>query len=159
MVAGAAKIGVLFQVDADGILSVAATELSTGVEARVEVKPSYGLSEDEVTRMLQASFEYAEADVEIRSITEARVDAVRVIEAVKNALAADGESLLSEEEISAIEQSIAACESVLDAKDAVQIKDFTDQLARASDEFAARRMDASVRSALAGHDISEFDKE
>ncbi len=159
MVAGAAKIGVMFQVDADGLLSVSATELSTGVEARVEVKPSYGLSEDQVADMLRASFEYAEEDIETRSVTEARVEAVRVLDAVRGALAADGEQLLSSDEISALEDKMSELESVLDDNDKVVLADLTKALAEASDEFAARRMNASVNRALAGHAINEFEKE
>ena len=102
MVAGAAKIQVLFQVDADGILSVSAKELSTGIETHIEIKPSYGLTEDEITTMLKASFEYAEADVATRSLTEARVDAQRVVDAVVNAISADGERLLSADELAGL---------------------------------------------------------
>jgi molecular chaperone HscA len=170
MVAGAAKIGVVYQVDADGLLSVSATELSTGVEARVEVKPSFGLSENEVMSMLKASFDHAKEDVETRSLTEARVDAVRVIDAVKGALEADGEKLLSAEEIDALLSSIQNLEVVLGDPDktgtsalspkklAASITDLTTALSRASDEFAARRMNASVRLALAGHNIDELEK-
>ena len=113
MVAGAAKVGVLFQVDADGLLSVSATELSTGVAATVEVKPSYGLSETEITDMLKASFEHAAADVEARSVTEARVEAVRVRDAVENALALDGERLLSEAERQRILDVITQMNNIL----------------------------------------------
>ena len=158
MVAGAAKIGVLFQVDADGLLSVSATELSTGVEAKVEVKPSYGLNEDEIKSMLQASFEHAREDIDARSLTEARVDAVRVIEAVRGALKSDAENLLSPDEIDEIGKSIHQLESVLDGADSVAIQDLTRALSLATDEFAARRMDANVKLALAGHEINEFDK-
>ena len=158
MVAGAAKIGVLFQVDADGLLSVSATELSTGVEAKVEVKPSYGLNEGEITSMLQASFEHAREDIDARSLTEARVDAVRVIEAVRGALKSDAENLLSPDEIDEIGKSIHQLESVLDGADSVAIQDLTRALSLATDEFAARRMDANVKLALAGHEINEFDK-
>jgi molecular chaperone HscA len=159
MVAGAARIGVLFQVDADGLLSVSATEMSTGIEASIEVKPSYGLSEDEITTMLKASFEHAEEDASARSVTEARVDAVRVIDALRAALAADGERLLDADEIEALDRGISRLESVLDSGNARVIREATVALAQTSDEFAARRMDDSVRNALSGHSIEEFEEE
>lgn len=159
MVAGAAKIGVVFQVDADGLLSVSATEMSTGVQAHVEVKPSYGLSEVEVTNMLKASFSHAKEDVTARMISEARVDAVRVFDAVSNALAIDGEALLSAAEITTLENELKQLETVLNEKDAALISAQTSALAKASDDFAARRMDASVKSALAGHSIDDIEKE
>lgn len=157
MVAGAAKIGVLFQVDADGLLSVSATELSTGVQAQIEVKPSYGLSETEITTMLKASFEHAAADVETRSITEARVDAVRVRDAVKNALLADGERLLTKDEKALIESRIASLDAVLESKKSRQIVEQMEALAKVTDEFAGRRMDDSVRSALSGRSLDEME--
>ncbi|HIG41794.1 MAG TPA: Fe-S protein assembly chaperone HscA [Gammaproteobacteria bacterium] len=168
MVAGAARIGVMFQVDADGLLSVAARELSTGIEARVEVKPSYGLSEDEVMAMLKSSFDHAKEDIQTRSVAEARVDAVRVIDAVTGALAADGENLLSADEINAMRQSIENLQAGLDKTEgsegrpkntARSITDLTEALSKASDEFASRRMDASVKLALAGHRIDELEKQ
>ena len=157
MVAGAAKIGVLFQVDADGLLSVSATELSTGIQAQVEVKPSYGLSEVEITTMLKASFEHAAQDVETRSITEARVDAVRVRDAVKNALVVDGKRLLTKEELKVIEAKITALDAVLDSKKSREIIEHMEALAKATDEFASRRMDDSVRSALSGRSLDEME--
>ncbi|MCB1692413.1 MAG: Fe-S protein assembly chaperone HscA [Pseudomonadales bacterium] len=159
MVAGAARIGVVFQVDADGLLSVSATELTTGVAASIEVKPSYGLSESEITNMLKSSFEHAEEDAQARSLAEARVDGARVIDALRAALKQDGERLLSADEIRDLETAISALSAVLDGQDAGAIRDATQALADASDEFAARRMDDSVRSALAGHSIEEFDEE
>ncbi|MCB1645998.1 MAG: Fe-S protein assembly chaperone HscA [Pseudomonadales bacterium] len=159
MVAGAAKIGVLFQVDADGLLSVSAAELSTGVQAEIVVKPSYGLTENEIADMLRASYEYAAEDVKLRSLTEARVEAQRVIDAVRAALVQDGEALLSGDEIAALNEAIAAVEAVLEGENDRAIVDATAALGAASDHFAALRMDASVRSALAGHDINEFEAE
>jgi molecular chaperone HscA len=159
MVAGAAKVGVLFQVDADGLLSVSATELSTGVAATVEVKPSYGLSETEITDMLKSSFEHAAADVEARSVTEARVEAVRVRDAVENALALDGERLLSEAERQGILDVITQMNNILEAAGSREITEATEKLAKASDEFASRRMDDSVRSALSGKSVEELKDE
>jgi len=156
MVAGAAKIQVLFQVDADGILSVSAKELSTGVETHIEIKPSYGLTESEITTMLKASFEFAEADVATRSIMEAKVDAERVIDAVVNALAVDGQRLLSADEISDLQSTIADVQEILtQSEKSVEIIAATERLAKASDEFASKRMDDSVRKALAGSSIDE----
>ncbi|MBV1877197.1 MAG: Fe-S protein assembly chaperone HscA [Pseudomonadales bacterium] len=171
MVAGAAKIGVLFQVDADGLLTVSATELSQGIEAKVEVKPSYGLADDEVARMLKASFEFAQEDVDNRTLMEARVEAQSVVDAVQNALTVDGEKLLSEAEIKTLELAMHNLEQALvqnDGQNGVQndgqndvrvLEDLTRALAAASDDFASRRMDASVRSALSGHTIDEFEKD
>jgi molecular chaperone HscA len=159
MVAGAAKIGVLFQVDADGLLSVSATELSTGVAANIEVKPSYGLSEAEITNMLKASFEHAQSDVEARSVTEARVEAVRVRDAVENALAADGARLLSEDEQKAIAAVIEKVNATIESGSSRDISDVTEELAKATDEFASRRMDDSVRAALSGQSVTELNSE
>jgi molecular chaperone HscA len=157
MVAGAAKIGVLFQVDADGLLSVAATELSTGVQAQVEVKPSYGLSEAEITTMLKASFEHAAEDIQLRSITEAKVDAERVKDAVQNALHADGERLLDADERQVIIDKIQEVEAAISSGTGREITTATEVLAKATDEFAARRMDDSVRAALSGKSLDEID--
>ncbi len=157
MVAGAAKIEVVFQVDADGILSVSAKELSTGVETRIEVKPSYGLTEDEITTMLKASFEYAEADVATRSLTEAKVDAQRVIDAVVNAVALDGDRLLSQQERSNLNGTLAEVQAtVSNSERAPEIIAASDRLAKASDDFASKRMDDSVRKALAGSSLDEL---
>jgi molecular chaperone HscA len=157
MVAGAAKIEVLFQVDADGILSVSAKELSTGIETQIEIKPSYGLTEAEITKMLKASFEYAEADVVTRSLTEAKVDAVRVIDAVVNAVALDGTRLLSAEQITSMNSTIEDVKVIVaKSEKSVEIVMATERLAKASDEFASMRMDDSVRKALAGTSLDEL---
>ncbi|MBQ73781.1 MAG: Fe-S protein assembly chaperone HscA [Gammaproteobacteria bacterium] len=158
MVAGAAKIQVVFQVDADGLLSVSATELSSGVAARVEVKPSYGLDEEEITSMLKDSFTYAEADAQSRMLNEARVEAGRVIEALGNALAADGEELLSAEEIWLLQEAMKRLESLAEQDDAAAINTGVEMVGKASEEFAGLRMDASVRQALAGHKIDELEE-
>ncbi|MFT7246773.1 MAG: molecular chaperone HscA [Candidatus Azotimanducaceae bacterium] len=158
MVAGAAKIGVLFQVDADGLLSVNATELGSGVQAQIEVKPTYGLSETEITTMLKASFEHAAEDVEIRSLTEARVDAERVKDAVINALSIDGERLLTNEERAAIQIKIDALDAVMSSTRGRDITHHMETLAKATDDFAARRMDDSVRSALSGKSLAEVER-
>jgi molecular chaperone HscA len=159
MVAGAAKIEVLFNVDADGLLSVSARETSTGVKASIEVKPSYGLSDDEITTMLKASFEYASTDASQRSLIEARVDAGRVIEALSNALAEDGLALLPADDIRLLNDAIAQLTGLIDSTDHKAITHGIEMLGRASEDFAALRMDAAVHKALAGRQIEEVDNE
>ncbi|MBT6570884.1 MAG: Fe-S protein assembly chaperone HscA [Gammaproteobacteria bacterium] len=159
MVAGAAKIEVMFNVDADGLLSVSARETSTGTQAGVEVKPSYGLTDNEITSMLQASFEHATGDANQRSLMEARVESGRVIEALGNALAEDGAALLTESDIQALQQAIEELGRVSEGEDHLAISEGTELLGRASEEFASLRMDAAVRKALAGRNIAEVDKE
>jgi molecular chaperone HscA len=159
MVAGAAKIEVMFNVDADGLLSVSARETSTGTQASVEVKPSYGLTDEEITSMLQASFEHATEDANQRSLMEARVESGRVIEALGNALAEDGPALLMESDIQALQQAIEKLGRLSEGEDHLAISEGTELLGRASEEFASLRMDAAVRKALAGRNIEEVDKE
>ena len=159
MVAGAAKIEVMFNVDADGLLSVSARETSTGIQASIEVKPSYGLTDKEITSMLQSSFEHATEDASQRSLMEARVESGRVIEALGNALAEDGAALLMESDIQALRQAIDKLRSVSEGEDHLAISEGTELLGRASEEFASLRMDAAVRKALAGRNIEEVDKE
>ena len=155
MVAGAARIRVTFQVDADGLLSVSAREQTTGVEARVEVKPSYGLADDEIAEMLKAGFEHAQNDMEVRALKEQQVEAERVIEATEKALQADGE-LLNEAERAELDAAIAALRNSAEGQDARAIKIQLEAFNRASNEFASRRMDKSIRGALAGHKIDEI---
>ena len=155
MVAGAARIRVAFQVDADGLLSVSARETSTGIEASVLVKPSYGLSDDEIAGMLKESVEHAGDDMTARALREQQVEAERVIEATVHALEKDGD-LLGEAERAAIDAAIAALRAQVGGSDQRAIKKGIEALARATDEFAARRMDKSIRSALAGHKVDEI---
>jgi molecular chaperone HscA len=156
MAAGAARIRVTFQVDADGLLSVAAKETSTGVEASVVVKPSYGLADADVERMLRDSFEHAKEDMHARALNEARVDAIRLVEAVRGALAADG-ALLSAEERAALERQAAALAAIASGSDHRAIRQASEALNRATEDFAARRMDAGVKRALAGKRIAALD--
>ncbi len=156
MVAGAARIRVTFQVDADGLLSVAAKENTTGVEASVVVKPSYGLTDEDIERMLRDSYEHAKDDMHARALHEARVDAQRLLEAVRAALAADG-ALLSAAEREAIDRQMAALAAVAAASDHRAIKQAGDALNRATEEFAGRRMDAGVKRALTGKSIASLD--
>ena len=158
MVAGAARIEVNFQVDADGLLSVSASEVTTGVNASVEVKPSYGLSEAEITDMLKASFDYAKDDIVARSLTEVRVEATRMIEALQNAIAEDGERLLQPFDIDLLQQAISNLQEVSESTDAEVINEGVEMLGKASENFAALRMDAAVRKAFAGHKLDELEE-
>jgi molecular chaperone HscA len=155
MAAGAARVRVTFQVDADGLLSVNAQEKSTGVEASIVVKPSYGLADADIERMLRDSFEHAKEDVHARALTEQRVEGQRLIEATRSALDAD-KALLSAEELSAIERAVAELQARLAGKDHRAIRHAADALNRATDEFAARRMDQGIRRALAGRQIGSL---
>ncbi|AMO36381.1 Fe-S protein assembly chaperone HscA [Thauera humireducens] len=156
MVAGAARIRVTFQVDADGLLSVSAREMSSGVEASVLVKPSYGLSDDEIAEMLKSGVEHAGDDMALRALREQQVEAERVIEAAEQALAKDGHLLDGDERV-AVDAAIARLRVLREGEDHRAIKTGIDAFARATDEFAARRMDNSIRSALAGHKVDELE--
>ncbi len=156
MVAGAGRVRVTFQVDADGLLSVAAKESTTGAEASVTVKPSYGLGDADIERMLRDSFEHAKDDMRARALNEHRVDAQRLMDATRRGLAEDG-ALLTSDEMENIEDGIKALEKTLATSDPRSIKLASDALNRATEEFAARRMNASVRKALAGRAISSLD--
>ena len=149
----------LFQVDADGLLSVSAQELSTGQTASIEVKPSYGLSDSEIAEMLKASFDHAQEDAVIRSLTEARIEAGRVIEALSHALDEDGEALLGEADIHLLRDAIEKLQQVVSTDNTRAITDGTEMLGKASEEFASLRMNAAVRKALAGKQIDEVDQE
>ena len=155
LVAGAARIRVTFQVDADGLLSVSARELTTGVEARVEVKPSYGLADHEIADMLKAGFENAREDMELRGLREQQVEAERVVEATMKALEADGD-LLNTNERAALDAAIASLRATADGQDSRAIKIQLEAFNRASNEFASRRMDKSIRQALAGQRIDDL---
>ncbi|MCT7309149.1 Fe-S protein assembly chaperone HscA [Ralstonia sp. 22086] len=155
MVAGAARIRVTYQVDADGLLSVSARETVSGVEASIAVKPSYGLADDDVARMLQEGFQSAEDDMRRRALAEERVEGERLLEALSQALAADGD-LLSPEERAAIDTEIATLRTTMQGEDHRAIKDAVDALSHGTDEFAARRMDRGIRKALAGKRIEEL---
>jgi molecular chaperone HscA len=155
MAAGAARVRVTFQVDADGLLSVTAQEKSTGVEASITVKPSYGLADADIERMLRDSFEHAREDVHARALAEYRVDGQRLLEATRSALQAD-KALLSENELRAIQDAAARLESLLQGADHRAIKQASDALNRATDEFAARRMDQGIKRALAGKKIGSL---
>ena len=153
MAAGAARIRVTFTVDADGLLSVTAREQGSGVEASIDVKPSYGLSDEQVARMLQDSFSTAQQDMQARALAEARIEADRMLLATRSALEADGR-LLEAPEREAIDALVlqlrAAAES---SSDAAAITAATEALAKGTEAFAARRMNESIRLALAGRSV------
>ena len=155
MVAGAARIRVTFQVDADGLLTVSASEKTTGVEQRVEVKPSYGLSEDEMARMLEESMIHARTDMERRLLVENRVEARRVLLALEAALAADA-GLLDAGEGDRIEEARRRLGAAIEGEDRDLIKAAVERLEEAARPFAERRMDRAIRAGLAGHSIDEF---
>ena len=155
LAAGAAHIRVTFQVDADGLLSVSAMEKSTGVQAAIEVKPSYGLQEDDMIRMLRESVEFAEKDVQLRMLVEQQVEADRVIESLQQALTKDGDTLLSENERMIVNEAITTLLTSRQGEDADAIKAAIEQLDEVTKDFAARRMDASIRSVLQGQQINE----
>ena len=155
MAAGAAHIRVTFQVDADGLLAVSALEKSSGVQAAIEVKPSYGLQEEEIARMLRDSMQFAEHDIQARMLAEQQVDADRVLEGVQQALLADGDALLERGDRAVIDTALIRLKNCRDGTDADAIKAAIAEVDHATAEFAARRMDVSIRQALQGHQIDE----
>ena len=155
MVAGAARIRVTFQVDADGLLSVSAREQTSGAQAQIVVKPSYGLTEEEIADRLQAGFSHAHDDKQARALREAQVDANRLLEAIMAALSQDG-ALLEASERAALEQQMDSLRTLAAGADARAISAAIEHLNRSSESFAARRMDASVRQALTGHKLNEI---
>jgi molecular chaperone HscA len=156
MAAGSGRVQVSFKVDADGLLSVSAREMTTGVQADVTIKPSYGLTDAEVEQMLRDSIDYAEEDMHARMLAEQRVDADRTIEALVSALEADGEAFLDEEERDRLTAAIDSLRTLREGHDADAIKQSVEALNALSEPFAARRMNAGIHSALAGHNINEF---
>ena len=158
MVAGAAKIRVDFRVDADGLLSVSAEETSTGTKAQIEVKPAYGLSDDDMANMLRSSMEHAADDAGARMLAEARVDAERLVDALTMALEADG-SLLTEDERDRLESAMDKMRTVVAGGQTEAIRLETEALSEASDEFAARRMNREIRRALQGQSVDALSEE
>ena len=154
MVAGAARIVVTFQVDADGLLSVSAREKTTGIESSIVVKPSYGLSDDEIARMLQESFAHAGEDRDARALAEQRVDAESLLGALRAALASDGD-LLDGSERATLDREMAALERAWAGHDHRAIKAAIERLNRASEPFAGKRMDRAVSGALAGRTVDQ----
>ncbi|TCN85410.1 Fe-S protein assembly chaperone HscA [Shewanella fodinae] len=155
MAAGAAHIRVTFQVDADGLLSVTAMEKSTGVQSSIQVKPSFGLSENEIAGMLKDSMTYAKADIELRMLTEQRVEAARVIESLNSALQQDG-NLLAAEERALIDNAIKALDVAATGDNADDIKTAIEKVDAVTQDFAARRMDNSIKTALKGQSVDKI---
>ena len=154
MAAGAARIRVTFQVDADGLLSVSAREMTSGVEASIVVKPSYGLTDEEIVRMLQEGNSSAEADMQARKLREEQVEAKRLLESTASALTQDGE-LLSPEEQAEIDRLARAVGSAINGTDADVIHKAVEALSKGTEAFAERRMDRSIRAALAGRSVND----
>jgi molecular chaperone HscA len=152
MVAGAARIRVQYQVDADGLLSVSARELTRGVEAAIAVKPSYGLTDAEITRMLEESHVHAIDDMEARALTEARVEAEQLDAATERALGSDGD-LVDAEERARIDSALADVRRLLQGADRRALATAVSALNRITEAFAARRMDRSVARALTGRKV------
>ncbi|AXH60905.1 MULTISPECIES: Fe-S protein assembly chaperone HscA [Providencia] len=155
MAAGGAHIRVTFQVDADGLLSVSAMEKSTGVEASIQVKPSYGLTDNEISNMIKDSMTNAQDDLNARRLAEQKVEAARVLESLTSALAQDG-NLLTPEEESGIDNAVNELIKAVEGTDPIAIENAIKQLDKQSQEFAARRMDTSIRQALSGHSVDEI---
>ena len=158
MSAGMARIRVTFQVDADGLLSVGAKEESTGVAASIEIKPSYGLEESQITDMLQASYTFAAEDREARKLLESRVEAERIFEALESALEQDGDVLLNADERTLLVAEAHRLAESTKSQDAALITQVTEEVAKASDVFASRRMDAGIRASLSGQTVQELAK-
>lgn len=158
MVAGQARVLVTFQVDADGLLSVTAMEKNSEVRANVEVKPSYGLSDGEVEQMLRASMEHAEADMLARTLYEQKIEARRVVEALDSAMASDGDRFLGADEKTVLLEARKALVTVEQGDDAELIKSTLRKLEKVSEPYVERRMNESVRKAMSGHKLEEYEK-
>ena len=158
MVAGAAKIRVTFQIDADGLLSVSARELSRGIVAEIQVKPSYGLSDGEISSMLKDSYERARHDIGMRALREQQVEADRLHESLRAALARDGKILLDDKEYQALEKALDELAKMREKGTHKEIACEIEHVAKLSEEYAARRMDSSIKEALAGHSIEEYEQ-
>jgi molecular chaperone HscA len=156
MVAGAARVRVTFQVDADGLLEVSAQEMATCVQSSIVIKPSYGLQDGDIERMLRESYSQAAQDKALRNLREKQVEALRHIEALEAALVSDGEELLSPAEQVDLRQSMVELQVAAAGDDAAHIDALTVALNQLSGDFAARRMDAGIKAALAGHTLDEI---
>ena len=155
MVAGAAKVRVTFQIDADGLLSVSAEELSTQQKAEIQIKPSFGLDADVIEEVLESSYENAESDMEIRSLKEAQVEAKQLVDSINSALESDRE-LLGVEQLSVLNSAMKHLSALLKAGTSVEIRSATEELNRLSNEFAAKRMDLHIGKALKGKIIDKM---
>ena len=156
LVAGAARIRVTFQVDADGLLNVTAVEQTSGVQAQIEVKPAHGLTDGEIETMLRDSLTHSQEDLEARRLREQQVEGQRTIEALIAALAKDGEALLSPAERQSIEAALVALRDRVAGTDAPAIKAAIEALEQACAGYVERRMNTSIQRAMAGHKVEEF---
>jgi len=156
LTAGAARISVTYQVDADGLLNVKACEESTGAEANVEVKPSFGLTDAQITSMIKDSNKHADTDMLKRSLQEKKVEASRTLEAIKSALLQDGDQLLSKKERENIDHCIATLESTKENNNSKKITTAIETLEKETEFYVERRMNASIRRAVEGRNIDEF---
>lgn len=157
MAAGMARLEVTFMVDADGILSVAAREETTGIATQISVKPSYGLSDEQIEQMLLDSYEHAEEDLKARMLAEARVEGERLLSALKGALGTDG-GLLSASERAALDRPLEALATAIPGSDHRLIRDRLEALDLASKPFAERRMNQRIAQAIGGHEVGEIEK-
>ena len=156
MMAGAARIRVVFQVDADGLLAVSATELSTGQKSEIVIKPSYGLNEQDISRLLTESYQAAEADKQARALHEEKVESQQLLEAVKSAVRDDG-ALLCEGELQTLQEAVKHLDIALGSSQRMIIEKARLALLPLSDAFAARRMNQHIHDALSGHKLSEWE--
>jgi len=156
MVAGAARIRVTFQIDADGLLSVTAQEQTSGIKSEIVVKPSYGLSDGDIEQMLRDALDHANDDVSLRNLREQQVEADRVINALRAALKADGHKLLRKDEFNKINASLDKLLKTTRGKDANAISQAIEELNKITQTYAARRMDAAISQAMQGHRVDEF---
>ena len=156
LVAGAAKILVTFQVDADGLLSVSAKEQSTGIQSKIEVKPSYGLSDDKVKKMLEDSFNLASEDKESRALSEIKIEGSQLLEMIKNAIIQDSD-LLKEKELNLLQETLGELRKSLESSDRNNIEELTKKLNDGSQSFAAKRMDRSIQKALTGKSLNSLE--
>ncbi len=156
LVAGAAKILVTFQVDADGLLSVTAKELSTGIQSAIEVKPSYGLSDEKIKKMLEDSFNLANEDKESRALSKVKIEGSQLLEMIENAIKEDSD-LLKDTELTLLQKSLSKLKKSLESSDRDHIEELTKQLNESSQSFAAKRMDRSIHKALTGKSINSLE--
>ena len=156
MVAGGPRIDVDFQIDADGILSVSATETTTGNSSFIEIKPSYGLTEADITRMINESNNSAEADVQLRKLNESIVEGKRVIYALEQALKSDGKELLSKDEFNIITDKLQSLKLSITSEDSVLIEKNINELEKESEFYVERRMNSSIKSFIAGKGIDDI---
>jgi len=156
LVAGAAKILVTFQVDADGLLSVSAKEQSTGTQSKIEVKPSYGLSDDKIKKMLEDSFNLASEDKESRALSEIKIEGSQLLEMIKNAINEDSD-LLKEKELNLLQETLGKLKKSLESSDRNNIEELTKKLNDDSQSFAAKRMDRSIQKALTGKSLNSLE--